>query len=104
MANRAILINMIGLRPKISARLPDNGRMAVLDSAYAEPTQVKSSPPFKSLVIVGRAVATAVRSRALRKIDMTTATKESQKAEPFLGLVRFVSPRSEPGSGVDMVE
>ena len=75
---------MTGLRPKTSASAPDNGKKAVLDSAYAEPTQLKSSPPLRAEVIVGRAVATAVRSRALRKIEVRTATKDSQNEELFL--------------------
>lgn len=93
---------MMGFRPKISAKEPERGRTAVLARAYAEPTHTKSSPPFKSLVMVGRAVATAVRSRALRKIDVTTAMKESQKAVPFFGFER-AAPGSDPGSGEDIV-
>ena len=76
-------MSMVGLRPNISARLPDRGKMAVLERAYAEPTHVKSSPPLRSLVIVGRAVATAVKSRALRRVDKRTARKVNQNAAPL---------------------
>ena len=82
-AKRTMEINMIGFRPKTSAKDPDSGKIAVLESAYAEPTQVKSSPPLRSFVIVGNAVATAVKSRALRKMDIVMAAKESQKANPL---------------------
>lgn len=82
-AKKNMDMSMMGLRPKMSARAPESGRIAVLESAYAEPTHVKSSPPSRSLVMVGSAVATAVRSRALRKMEVTTATKDSQKAEPL---------------------
>ena len=40
-------------------------------------------PPLRSEVIVGSAVPTAVRSRALRNMDVTRARNESQKADPF---------------------
>lgn len=55
----------------------------MLESAYAEPTQENSSPPSRSAVMVGSAVPTAVRSRALRNTETQTAVKVSQKAEPL---------------------
>lgn len=101
--------SMMGLRPNMSARAPESGRMAVLERAYADPTHVKSSPPLRSLVIVGRAVATAVRSRALRRIDMTMATNDSQKAAPlpaFAGVISGSSLVGDEGGrdGVDIDE
>lgn len=79
--------SITGLRPNISARAPVSGRMAVLEREYAEPTHVNSSPPLRSLVMVGSAVLTAVRSRALSRMDTMRAMKVSQKAEPFPGLL-----------------
>lgn len=55
----------------------------MLDRAYAEPTQTKSSPPFRSSVTVGSTVATAVKSRALRKMETIIARKDNQNAEPL---------------------
>lgn len=83
--NSAMLESMTGLRPKMSARRPARRRTAALARPYAEPTQMKLSLPFKSSVIVGKAVGMADKSKALRNIDTKTARKESQKAEPFLG-------------------
>lgn len=83
--NSAMLESMTGLRPKMSARRPASRRTAALARPYAEPTQMNLSPPFKSSVIVGKAVGMADRSKALRNIDTKMARKESQKAEPFLG-------------------
>ena len=76
----------MGLRPKTSAREPESGRMAVLERAYAEPTHTKLAPPSSS-VIVGSAVPTAVRSRALRNKVTTRARNVSQNALPLLGFV-----------------
>lgn len=89
--NSAILESITGLRPKMSARRPANRRTAALARPYAEPIQINLSPPFKSSVIVGKAVGMADKSKALRNIDTKMARKESQKAEPFLGAVS--SPR-----------
>ena len=75
--------SIIGRRPKTSARRPEKGRIAVLARPYADPIHTKSSPPWRSLVIVGTAVDTAVMSSALRKLATTTAMKDSQNAEPF---------------------
>jgi hypothetical protein len=86
-AKHRIEMRMTGRRPKTSARAPESGSMAVLESVYAEPTQEKLSPPLRSLVMVGSAVPTAVRSRALRNTDATRAVKVSQNALPFLGFV-----------------
>ena len=94
-AKSVIDMSMIGFRPKISARRPDKGRIAVLERAYAEPTHVKSSPPLRSFVIVGTAVETAVMSRALRKLETTTARNESQNAEPLPGLESAMAVKEE---------
>ena len=56
--------------------------MAVLERAYAEPTQVNSSPPWRSAVNVGRIVAIAVKSSALSKFVTTMAEKDNQKSLP----------------------
>lgn len=72
-----------GRRPKTSASRPEKGRMAVLARPYAEPIQTKLSPPLSSLVIVGTAVETAVRSSALRRLASRMAVKQSQKEEPL---------------------
>lgn len=82
MANNTTQHTMTGFRPKLSARPPIKGSIAVLDRAYAEPTQVNSSPPFRSAVKVGRMVAIAVKSRALRRFVTTIALKDNQKALP----------------------
>ena len=74
---------MIGRRPMMSASLPVSGRIAAEARPYAEPTQTNSSPPLSSFVIVGSAVETAVTSSAERKLQTTTAVKESQKTEPL---------------------
>jgi hypothetical protein len=79
--------SMTGLRPKVSARAPESGRIAVLARAYAEPTQTKLSLPLRSWVMVGRTVPVTVRSRALRNKETTSAMNVSQNAWPFLGFV-----------------
>ena len=75
---------MTGFRPKLSDRPPMRGRMAALASAYADPTHVKSSPPFRSSVKVGRIVATAVKSRAASRTETRIDMNDSQKMEPFV--------------------
>ena len=88
---------MIGRRPTMSASWPVKGRMAAAARLYAAPTQTNSSPPLRSLVIVGSAVETAVMSRAERKLQTTTAVKESQKTEPRLGFAAFSGGKREVG-------
>ena len=90
MAKRVMDNNITGLRPKISARRPLRGKMAVLDRAYADPTQTYSLPPCRSSVMVGSAVPTAVKSRADNKVERRTAKKVSQKAAPFPALLTSV--------------
>jgi hypothetical protein len=85
-AKNAIHRSMIGLRPNVSASAPESGRIAVLDRAYAEPIHTNLSPP-RSAVMVGSAVPTAVRSRALRNKETTRAMKVSQNVLPFLGFM-----------------
>ena len=99
-ANSKIEPIMTGLRPKMSASEPLKGRNAVLERAYAEPTQEKSSLPLRSAVIVGSAVLTAVRSSALRNVETMTAMKVSQKAEPFLKLAASLFASSASASVV----
>jgi hypothetical protein len=94
--------SMIGLRPKISASFPERGRKAVLDSAYAEPTQTKLLPPLRSAVMVGRAVPTAVKSSALRKMDTRIAPNDNQKALPFPGFFPASGSFLEGGDSEDM--
>ena len=106
-AKSVIDMSMIGFRPKISARRPDKGRIAVLERAYAEPTHVKSSPPLRSLVTVGRIVATAVRSRAPRRTDMIMARKDSQNEAPlriFGGLGTAVASSAVASSNGGLLE
>jgi hypothetical protein len=88
----------MGLRPKTSAREPESGRMAVLERAYAEPTHTKLAPPSSS-VIVGSAVPTAVRSRALRNKVTTRARNVSQNALPLLGFVPTGAGTFRRGTG-----
>ena len=83
-AKMVMEMSMIGFRPKIFARLPVRGRIAVLAKEYADPTQTKSSPPFRSCVMVGRVTETPVRSTALRNRDTMMAINDIQKAEPGL--------------------
>jgi hypothetical protein len=83
MANSVIEQTITGLRPKVSARAPNSGITAVLARAYEEPIQTNLSPPFRSLVIVGRTVPMAVRSSAPRVIETTIAVKENQNALPL---------------------
>jgi hypothetical protein len=82
MAKNAMESSMMGLLPNVSARAPESGRIAVLERAYAEPTQTKLVLP-RSRVMVGRAVPTAVRSRALRNKQTTRAMKVSQNVLPL---------------------
>ena len=58
-AKNETMISRTGLRPKIDARPPHMGKIAVDASAYALPAQIKSSP-FKRSVMVGKAVEIAV--------------------------------------------
>lgn len=83
-AKMVMEMTIIGFRPKIFARLPVRGRIAVLAKEYADPTQTKSSPPFRSCVMVGRVTETPVRSTALRNRDTMMAINDIQKAEPGL--------------------
>ena len=66
-----------------SARPPHIGMRAVDDNAYAEPTHTKSFP-CKSLIIVGRAVVSPVKSKAGKKSDMQMEPKISQNLAPRL--------------------
>lgn len=74
---------MTGRHLNASAKRPDKGRIAALASPYAEPIQTNLPPPLRDSVMVGRAMETAVKSRALTKVQTRTATKVSQKAEPL---------------------
>ena len=81
--------------------------MAAAASPYAAPTQTNLSPPLSSFVIVGSAVETAVTSSALRKLETTTAVKESQNVEPVSGraggeegILKLVGGRRKDWTGV----
>lgn len=68
---------------RTSATPPLRGRNAVDASEYAVPTQTKS-PPWRSWMITGRAVDTAVSSRADRKTERQSERMISQNLSPFL--------------------
>jgi hypothetical protein len=84
-AKKTMAMSMTGLRPKISARAPESGRMTVLARAYAAPTQTNLSPPLRSWVIVGSAVLMTERSRALRNRETATDKKVIQNVVPLPG-------------------
>jgi hypothetical protein len=58
-AKKAINASKIGFRPKVEARPPMVGRIAVEAMVYALPTQMKSEP-WRWPTMVGNAVETAV--------------------------------------------
>ena len=63
-AKRAIALSAPHLRPKSCAMPLVMGRIATMARAYDAPAQIKSAP-FRECTMVGRAVDTAVRSRAV---------------------------------------
>ena len=68
---------------------------------YEAPTQTKSSPPCRSLGIVGSAVEMAVRSSALTNVQTIMARKESQNADPFFVLLGGGASGSGEGGAED---
>jgi hypothetical protein len=52
--------SITGRLPKASARAPESGIKAVPESEYDDPTQTKSSAPWRSATMVGRATPIAV--------------------------------------------
>ena len=100
-AKMVMEMSMIGFRPKIFARLPVRGRIAVLANEYADPTQTKSSPPLRSSVMVGRETETPVRSTALRNRETITAINDIQNEEPGLNCGASVGDTSRKVVSLD---
>lgn len=90
-ANSASAVSITGLLPKMSARRPHRRRTAVLDKAYAAPTQMNFSPPLRSWTMVGRDVGMAHISSTLMDRDTRTAEKAIQNASPLGGAALAMS-------------
>lgn len=63
-AKRKMALSRTTLLPKMSARRPLMGRMAVEVRVYADETQTKESVPSRSWMTVGRTVPTEAWRRA----------------------------------------